>query len=134
MRARWPIIVALLVALASPAAASGKSDKAADPSRHVALAPITVTVFRDARVRGMLSVELTLELADPAKREALDKIMPRLRDRYIAVLTQLAANRVDVRRPVDVGGVAEALQATTDRLLGPQSARVLVGGATVRRL
>jgi flagellar basal body-associated protein FliL len=119
--------------IATPAPAAGAGADAAN-DRYVALAPVTVSVFRDSRVRGMLSLELTLEVADGSSRERIDKIMPRLRDRYITIMSRLAANRVDIHRPLDLESVTEILQSATDQMLGPQVARVLVGGAMVRRL
>lgn len=119
--------------MAPPAAASSKETETA-AINHIVLAPMTVSVFRDSRVRGMLSLELTLEVADGPSRERVDKIMPRLRDRYITIMSRLAANRVDINRPLDLDSMTEILQSATDQMLGPQVARVLVGGAMVRRL
>jgi len=102
--------------------------------RHVFLEPLVVSVMRDMRVRGLLSLDVGLELTDPDSRSDVEKLMPRLRDRYIQALTYLASNRIDVSRPVDIDALNTVLQAATNRTLGADTARVLISGATVRRL
>lgn len=139
MKLRAVLCMVLLAAgvIGAPAAAvaSGKSDAVRlGESPHLVLEPLTVTVFRDARVRGLLSLDLTLQMASVRDKPDVEKIMPRLRDRLLVTLTQLAANRVDLGRPLDLDAIATVLQTVTDRTLGAGEARVLINGASVRRL
>lgn len=136
MKKRHVLMAMLLVAsMGAAAAASGKNDRMKlGESPHLALEPLTVTVFRDSRARGLLSIDLTLQMAKASAKPDVEKIMPRLRDQLVLTLTRLAANRVDVDRPLDLDAMGKALQAATDRTLGEGQARVLISGATVRRL
>ncbi|RMF07860.1 MAG: hypothetical protein D6763_11350 [Alphaproteobacteria bacterium] len=119
---------------ATPGSGQAEDNIRLGEPRHIFLEPMVVSVFRDMRVRGLLSVDVGLELSEPDDRGDIERILPRLRDRYLRVLSQLASNRIDVRRPVDIDAINRALQAVTDRALGQDKARVLVGGATVRQL
>lgn len=126
----------VLFALAAPAAlASGTETPAGIAMQNnLALDPLTVTVFRDNRARGLLAVELSLELAKSDDRDRIEKIMPRLRDRYVTALTRFAANRVDINRTIDIQTLAQMLQGATNDVLGQSAATILIGGAIVRRL
>lgn len=131
----WRFFLAAAVAafVATSALASGKEPELGE-SRHIALEPMTVSVFRDSRTRGLLTVTVSLELADADDRERVLAVMPRLQDQFVMALTRLAANRVDVNRPLDIDGLSGVLQSAADRAIGAKTARVLVEGATVRRL
>ncbi len=134
----WGIcLVPALVILAVPLTAqpvAAKDDIKLGESRHIFLDTIVVSVLSDMRVRGLLSVDVGLELSNPDDRENILKIVPRLRDQYLQVLSTLASNRIDVSRPVDIDAINRVLQSVTNRTLGTDKARVLVGGASVRRL
>jgi flagellar basal body-associated protein FliL len=119
---------------ASSAGDARASGAALGEPRHVFLKPVVVSVMRDMRVRGLLSVDVGLELVDPDSRSDVEKLMPRLRDRYIQALTYLASNRIDVSRPLDIDALNTVLQTATNKTLGTDTARVLISGATVRRL
>lgn len=118
----------------APAAAAPETSSSIVLQNNLPLESLTVTVFRDTRARGLLAVDLSLELARPNDRGKIEKIMPRLRDRYLTALTRFAANRIDVNRTVDLGALARLLQGVTDEVLGQKAATILIGGATVRRL
>lgn len=128
------IAVVLLAALILTGPARAADNMSLGEPRYVFLEPVVVSVMRDARVRGLLTVDVGLEVRDADTREEIERAMPRLRDRYIQALTYLASNRIDVSRPVDVGALGDMLQSVTDSVLGAKAARVLVSGATVRRL
>lgn len=129
------LLLAVALVAGPPCLAAGPDDKPKlGEQRFIILEPLTVSVLRDARVRGLLSVDLTLELARLDERTAIEKIMPRLRDQLMFALTQLAANRLDIERPLDLPTITGALQQVTDRVIGESRARLLIGGATVRRL
>lgn len=138
MRPAPPLALALMLALfcapPSGAVAASKASSSSMLQNNLPLEALTVTVFRDTRVRGLLAVELSLELTRPDDRGKIEKIMPRLRDRYLTSLTRFAANRVDVNRTVELSELARLLQGVTDEVLGRKTATILIGGATVRRL
>lgn len=118
--------------LLSPAGAQDKERLGS--SRHLALDPVVVSVLGHMRVQGLLSVDVGLELARSGDRTQVERLMPRLRDRYVSALTFLARNQFDVDRPVDLDAVHAVLQLATDQTLGEDRAMVMVVGATVRRL
>lgn len=132
------LLVAALAAFAPGAATADEpvtpqSGQKLGDGRHIVLEPFAVTVFRDERVRGLLALDLTLELSKAERRAAVEQVMPRLRDRYLTALMQFASNRVDVTRPVELEALTALLQAVTDEALGRAVARVLIGGAMVRK-
>lgn len=137
-RVALPLFLMLALAavpVVAPTLAHAAQDKPRlGEQRYIMLEPLTVSVLRDARVRGLLSVDLTLELARLDERAAIERIMPRLRDQLMFALTQFAANRVEIDRPLDLPTITAALQQVTDRVIGESKARLLIGGATMRRL
>ncbi|MDA5192637.1 flagellar basal body-associated FliL family protein [Govanella unica] len=133
------LILALATLLALDAstvvqAAEGESERISTIRNNLPMEPLTVSVFSNNRVRGLLAVDLSLDLKNPDKRAQIEKILPRLRDRYITSLTRFAANRVEVNRALDLAALTQLLQDVTDDVLGQQAANILIGGATVRRL
>ncbi|HEY8352454.1 MAG TPA: hypothetical protein VIK87_07905 [Sphingomonadales bacterium] len=132
MRRLFLALAVIFGSIASPAMAAD-APRLGEP-RYLTLEPVTVSVLRDSRVRGLLSLDLTLELARLDDRAQIERIMPRLRDQFVFTLTRLAASRLDVDQPLDLPVITAALQEVTDRVLGESRARLLIGGATLRRL
>lgn len=137
-------LTALLFALAVLAvrpghAASGGGDggEGADifeegPS-FVQMDAVTVSVIRQGKVRGFLTVAFTLELPGYEYREQLGALSPKLEAEYHRDISDIAARSIDMNYPVDVMLVKHRLQSSTDRVLGPDFAQVLMGSASIQR-
>ncbi len=134
------ILFALTVLAVRPGYAAGGGDgggAAADifdegPS-FVQMDAVTVSVIRQGKVRGFLTVAFTLELPGYEYREQLGALSPKLEAEYHRDISDIAARSIDMDYPVDVMLVKGRLQSSTDRVLGPDFAKVLMGSASVQR-
>jgi flagellar basal body-associated protein FliL len=107
-----------------------KEDKA--PSPYIKLDDLNVTIFGDRRVRGIMTVTLSLEVAEPAKHDDVTQRQPILRDAYFRSVSRYAGSRVDLRRPVNIAQLGAILQNATDKVLGANVAKVLISSAAIR--
>ncbi len=128
--AGWVFIMLLLAA--SPVHAETGSGH--DGSSNIALRTLSVTLFERSRARGLLFIDVNLALHSPDDRDDVVKTMPRLRDRYLQIVSQLATTTYQVDKPVDLPSLTAVLQRATDQLLGENRALVQIGGASTRRL
>lgn len=101
---------------------------------YIKLNDINVTIFGDQRVRGMLTVAMSLEVTEPDKHAKVTADQPLLRDAYFRRLTRYAGSRSDLRRPINVTQLGAMLQQTTDKVLGGHFAKVLISAAAIRRM
>ena len=94
----------------------------------------SVSIIHDGRVDGQVSVKFSLAVADAETRAEIERKSPKLRDAYLQILSQVAATRLDPRRPVDPELLDRYLQRVTDRLLGDHVAEVVMESAAIRPL
>lgn len=133
-------LFALAILAVRPGYASGASSEGGEgtdifeegPS-FVQMDAVTVSVIRQGKVRGFLTVAFSLELPGYEYREQLGALTPRLEAEYHRDVSDIAARSVDLSYPVDIMLVKRRLQATTDRILGPHFAEVLMGSASIQR-
>lgn len=126
-----------MLALPRPAAASGggaaeEADIHNGPSFMV-MEAVTVSIIRTGKVRGFLTVDVTLELPGSEYRQTVTKVAPRLAAAYHHSIRDIAARGVDLDQPVDINLVTDILQSVTDQVLGEELAIVLIGSASVQR-
>lgn len=132
MRGLW-LALPLAISLAMPAMAAGGGEKTDDAeNQFVKLQPMIVPVLQDKRMRGLVSVQVSLKLADPANREKVEQLKPKLTDRYILTLNQLGQTMIAIDRPVNLGLIQQVLQRGTDHILGADTASVLIIDASSR--
>jgi hypothetical protein len=108
-----------------PARASPDKD-AGGAGGYLPLPTATATVLRRDGRRGVMSVEVGLDVADAALLERARLSQPRLSAAYNEVV-RLAGLRLLPDAPPDVEWLAFALQHVTDRILGQPGAKMLLG-------
>jgi hypothetical protein len=91
---------------------------------------LTVNLFSRNRIQGQLEVSLDLE-AKAREASELKHLRPRLQDAYTRQLTRFGQTILDTRRPLDLARLENALQASTDEVLGKGKATVLLYSAMV---
>lgn len=126
MRRRRLIALAVLAAPALLAAAPKEEKKKGGGASFIQIQTLTATIMRPSGRRGVLTVEVGLDIADGKLRERAEKLVPRLRAAFVQTLQTYAAGMTPATPPnPDVLGAA--LQRDTDRVLGRKGARLLLG-------
>ena len=125
-------LTALTTALvAAEAEASGKSSGGGAPANaYIPLPTATATILRRDGLRGVMTVEVGVDVADEALRTRADQSRPRLSAAYNEVI-RLAGERILPGAPPDVEWLSRALQAATDRVMGKPGAKLLLGTVMV---
>jgi len=119
------------LAAAEAAKASGKSSGGGAPANaYIPLPTATATILRRDGRRGVMTVEVGVDVADTALRTRADQSRPRLSAAYNEVI-RLAGERILPGAPPDVEWLSRALQAATDRVLGKSGAKLLLGTVMV---
>lgn len=94
---------------------------------YVPLDPLTATVHSDFRLRGVMHIEAGLEIPDSRLRQRAERLMPRLRDRYVSALAMYAGSNYSYGEVPDADRISELLQQATDEALGEEGADILLG-------
>ena len=123
----------LMIGLAATAAQAKESERTPADTLFIAFPEMNVTLVERARIDGIMTVRVSLEVFDAEAQGQVEHQQPRLQDAYIHTLTRLASARFDVRRPIDYALMGRYLQRDTNRILGADVARVLVQDAILRR-
>jgi flagellar basal body-associated protein FliL len=141
MSAKTPLIRCLGAAAAltfalSPASAyaadQGAQHKSTSSESYIGIDPIYSTIIDGGRPRGLLMVELGLDIPDAEFREAVSRAMPVLRDAYVRGLVIYASNAVRPYRQPNVEDIAMRLQTITDKVMGKPGAKVLMAQTAIR--
>ncbi len=128
------VVIMLVCALAL--AGHGQATEASRPQSaeaFIALDPLNISIIQNLRIRGLLQVEVGLDVPDSDLRSRTLALYPRLQDAYVQVLQFYAANRLDVRRVPDVNEIARVLQAVTDKVLQQKGAHLLLSQVMLQR-
>jgi len=136
---RYIRLSTLVVALSCGAgaiAAEGPPQPAArkttQSESYVVVEPIYSTILDGNKPRGLLMIELGLDVPDGALRTRVNQSLPNLRDAYVRSLLIYSATAVRPWRQPDIDDIAKRLQAITDRVIGREGARVLMAQAVMR--
>lgn len=128
-------LAASFLLMAAPAAAEGASTyKSALAPTYVTFDTFTVSVLENYKIRGILTLELALNVPDKTIRREAERQKPRLRDAFVRLLIDHAAQVLEIDRVPDLDGLAARLQDVCDQSLGQAGARVLITQAHLRRL
>lgn len=122
---------ALLGLAAVAAAAPAKASETAGPvASYLRLQTLTASVGRPGGRRGVMTVEVGIDVPNAALRTRAEQSSPRLRAAYNTVVQRAAAALLP-GFPPDIDRLTAALQAATDATLGRAGARILLGTVMV---
>ena len=116
-------------AMEAPAPAQRKTTQS---ESFVALDPMYATILEGSRPRGLLMIELGLDVPDATMRARVSHALPTLRDAYVRSLMAYGATAVRAWRQPSVDDIADRMQAITDRLMGGPGAKVLMAQTAIR--
>lgn len=127
---RRSLLAALVLAPASAnAAGGGGGGSAAEPEStrsYIMLDTLTATITRRTGVRGVITVETGVDIADENLRARAELSRPRLRASYTEFL-QSYVSGLNRGAPVNADYLAAQLQRRTDQVLGKSGAKFLIG-------
>jgi flagellar basal body-associated protein FliL len=106
--------------------------KTTQSESYVIIDPLYSSILDGAKPRGLLMIELGLDVPEANFRERVSAALPVLRDAYVRSMTIYAATAVRVWRQPNVADIANRLQAITDRIMGRSGARVLMAQTAIR--
>lgn len=112
---------------ASPAGASDRRRMITSSPGYVPLTALTASVHADYQIRGVLQIEAGLEIPDSRLRARAERLMPRLRDAYVAALSRYAGANYRFGDVPDTDRISLVLQQATDEILGEDGADFLLG-------
>lgn len=131
MKRRLLLSLALLAALAPAAAhASGGEKKKSGGGSYVPIQTLLGSTSRPGGARGVLSVDMGLDVPDAALRTRAEQSAPRLRAAYVQTIQSYAAGLASGALP-NADYIGQALQRQTDAVLGRPGAKVLLGAIVV---
>jgi hypothetical protein len=106
--------------------------KTTQSETYVVFEPIYASILEGGRPRGLLLVEMGLDVPDAELRGRISAALPTLRDAYVRSLLVYASTAVRAWRQPNVDDIAKRLQATTDTVVGRPGARVLMAQTAIR--
>ena len=131
MNRRLLLAVFAAALTAGPALAAGKPEKKkAGGESFLQIAPVLGTIQRPGGRRGVLTVEVGVDVPNGALRDHAWKVMPRLRAAYVQAV-QIYAAGLSPGTPPNADFLARSLQRETDLVLGKPGARLLLGAVIV---
>jgi hypothetical protein len=127
------VLAVLCIAAGSARAEDAPAAKKTTQSEsYVVVEPLYATILDNARPRGLLLVEMGLDVPDATFRSRVSQSLPVLRDAYMRSLLLYAATAVRPWRQPSVEDIAGRLQAVTDQVMGKKGARVLMAQTAIR--
>ncbi|GER06060.1 hypothetical protein JCM17843_03700 [Kordiimonadales bacterium JCM 17843] len=127
-------LLSLLLWALNPVSAGAEDVKAADIAPiYIQFAPISVPLMQGGYVQGSFHIRVELAVTSEKNKEAVDRMMPRLESAYLMSLVDLSRYVIRADEPADLVSIGAALQQSTNDILGPEKARVLISEAAVRR-
>jgi flagellar basal body-associated protein FliL len=106
--------------------------KTTQSESYVMIEPMYASILDGIKPRGLLLVELGLDVPDAKLRDRVTQNLPALRDAYLRSLLTYAATAVRPWRQPNVEDIANRMQTITNRVVGRQGAKVLMAQTAVR--
>jgi hypothetical protein len=116
-----PLLLAASVALAAPA-----EKKKGGGESFIQLPTLTATILRDDGRRGVLTVDIGLDIADGGLRQRATQSIPLLIDAYTRQML-IYAPSIPPGAPPNPDVISAELQRATDQTLGRPGAKLLLG-------
>lgn len=124
--------LALLSFASAQAAEAPAQRKTTQSESYVVIDPMYATILEGSKPRGLLMIELGLDVPDTAMRARVTHALPALRDAYVRTLIAYGATAVRAWRQPDIDDIATRMQTVTDRLMGGPGAKVLMAQTAIR--
>ena len=120
------------LALAGPALANsaGKEKKKGGGASFIQIQTLTATATRQNGRRGVVTVEVGLDIKDTVLHDRVDASQPRLRAAYVQILQAYLYGLPPGSQP-DADYIGQVLQRETDRIMVRRGAKLLVGSILV---
>ena len=106
--------------------------KTTQSESFVAIEPMYATILEGSKPRGLLMIELGLDIPDTEMRDRVNHALPALRDAYVRSLIAYGSTAVRAWRQPSVDDIADRMQTITDRLMGGPGAKVLMAQTAIR--
>jgi hypothetical protein len=126
---RRRLLVSALALAAAPAAAraeSGEKKKKSGGTSYLQMETVTATLVRGNGHHGVLTVEVGLDVPDPALHAKALQILPRIRANYVQSVQIYASGLPPMTAP-NADYIARELQRQTDLSMGGPGAKLLLG-------
>lgn len=130
LTAAIPLFAGSLPALAAEGGSGVR--KATQSESYVVIEPMYASIIDGVTPRGLLLVELGLDIPDSTLRERVAQNLPAMRDAYLRALLSYAATSVRVWRQPNVEDIANRMQAITNKIVGREGAKVLMSQTAIR--
>jgi hypothetical protein len=122
---RFALAVPLLLAASAVLAAPAEKKKGGGET-FIQLPSLTATIFRADGRRGVLTVDIGLDIPDGGLRQRATASIPLLRDAYTRQLL-IYAPGIPPGAPPNPDIIGTELQRATDQTLGRPGAKLLLG-------
>ena len=106
--------------------------KTTQSESYIQIEPMYASILDGIKPRGLLLVELGLDVPDAKLRDRVTQNLPALRDAYVRSLLTYAATAVRPWRQPNVEDIANRMQTITNRLVGGEGAKVLMSQTAIR--
>lgn len=106
--------------------------KTTQSESYVMIEPMYASILDGIKPRGLLLVELGLDVPDAKLRDRVTQNLPALRDAYVRGLLTYAATAVRPWRQPNVEDIANRMQTITNRVVGRDGAKVLMAQTAIR--
>jgi hypothetical protein len=111
---------------AAPARAGEEEKKKGGGGTYFQIQTLTATIFRADRRRGVLTIDVGLNIPEKGLRERASASMPRLRAAYVEFVMGYAVRLPPATVP-NADYLSTQLQRITDTTLGQPGAKLLLG-------
>ena len=118
------LAVSLLAAPLTGRAGEGGAPESQQP--YLPLKSVAVSVFRQGGRRGVLTVEVGVDVRDPRLRNRIELYQPLLNSAYVSALQPYALG-LGPGEPPNADYISLTLQRETDRVLRRKGAKLLLG-------
>lgn len=119
-------------AMAAMAAEAAGARKTTQSESYIAFEPIYASIIDGMRPRGLLLVEMGLDVPDAKLRDSVLLALPLLRDAYVRALLTYASTAVRPYRQPNIDDISGRIQTITNRVMGREGAQVLMAQLAVR--
>lgn len=127
MRRRHLLFTLVAAALApSPLAHAQEGEGPKTKQRYLQMKTVAVSIVHMGGRRGVLTVEVGVDVPDPSFRNRIELYLPLLYSAYVSALQPYALG-LSPGQPPNADYIALTLQRETDRVLGRKGAKLLLG-------